>query len=400
MRRPVLPPDKPWRVLICPDKFKGTLTATAAATAIAAGWRRGRPGDLVTLLPISDGGDGFGELLGSQLAAREQRIETVDAAHRPIRATWWWEPRTQTAVVESARIIGLAGLPAGRFHPFDLDTFGLGAVLRAVAKLRPQRCWIGIGGSATNDAGFGLARGLGWHFLDAARQPITRWTDLIRLATVVPPRRPLALAQTLVAVDVRNRLLGVEGCTRVYGPQKGLRPADFEPAEANLRRLARMVAVARPDLRGVAQSRGTGAAGGLGYGLRVFAGARLVPGFGLFAEQTGLEARIRDADVVITGEGAIDATTLGMGKGVGDLARRCHRRGIPCVGLAGSVRQPRLAGRVFARVAGIVPDVAGQADAIREPVRWLTELAFQIARQGTIPVAPQRPSSASRSKGT
>ena len=114
------------RVLIAPDKFKGTLTAHAAAEAIAAGWRKARPADRLTLLPISDGGDGFGQILSTALGAKPQRVQTVDAAHRPLEGLWWWDAKSQTAVIESANIIGLAMLPPKQFHPFQLDTLEIG----------------------------------------------------------------------------------------------------------------------------------------------------------------------------------------------------------------------------------------------------------------------------------
>src|ERR1700756_1294305 len=146
------------KVLIVPDKFKGTLTARAAAMAIARGWRKARPADALELLPMSDGGDGFGEVLSGLLHAKKIAVKTVDAAHRPIRAHWWWEAKSKTAIVESANVIGLALLPSKKFHPFQLDTLGLGAVIRAAVKRGAKHCFVGIGGSATNDAGFGVAR--------------------------------------------------------------------------------------------------------------------------------------------------------------------------------------------------------------------------------------------------
>src|SRR5262245_6414999 len=120
----------PLRVLIVPDKFKGTLTAQQAADAIACGWRSARPQDSLELLPMSDGGDGFGEIISRLLGAEAQTVKTTDAAHRPIEAEWWWHAPSQAAVIESARVIGLAMLPRGKYHPFELDTFGLGALLR------------------------------------------------------------------------------------------------------------------------------------------------------------------------------------------------------------------------------------------------------------------------------
>jgi len=111
------------KVLICPDKFKGTLTALQAAEALAQGWRRSRPEDELTLLPMSDGGDGFGEVLGSVLHTETRTVRTVDAAHRLWEGRWWWEPSSQIAIIETAQVIGLALLPPGQFHPFELDTY-------------------------------------------------------------------------------------------------------------------------------------------------------------------------------------------------------------------------------------------------------------------------------------
>ena len=147
----------PLNVLVVPDKFKGTLTAQAAAELIARGWREARPDDHLVLLPMSDGGDGFGSVLSGLFEGEEQSLATVDAAHRPLQASWWWDRRTQTAIIESAGIIGLALLPPNKFHPFDLDTFGLGAALQATAGKGARNCLMGLGGSATNDGGFGLA---------------------------------------------------------------------------------------------------------------------------------------------------------------------------------------------------------------------------------------------------
>ena len=147
-------------VLIIPDKFKGTLTAAAAANAIARGWKRARPEDRLELLPMSDGGDGFGELVGKMMGATTKLAKTVDAAHRPCRSRLWCDARGKTVIIDSSRVIGLAMLPPGRFHPFDLDTFGLGTFLRVAAVRCARRCLVGIGGSATNDGGFGMARAL------------------------------------------------------------------------------------------------------------------------------------------------------------------------------------------------------------------------------------------------
>ncbi len=194
----------PLRVLIIPDKFKGTLTAGKAAEAIARGWRKARPKDVLELLPMSDGGDGFGEVLGPILGAKLQVFKAVDAAHRPCAVEWWWEPKTKTGIIESAKVIGLAMLPPRRFHPFELDSHGLGLVVRALAAKGARRCLMGIGGSATNDGGFGLARALGWKFLDQNHEVIEHWAALNKLEHLVPPPPRRYFREFYIA---RHRLL-------------------------------------------------------------------------------------------------------------------------------------------------------------------------------------------------
>ena len=363
------------KVLIIPDKFKGTLTAAAAAGAIASGWRRARAEDSLDLLPMSDGGDGFGEVTSALFKARIQHVKTVDAAQRPCETRWWWEPQTGTAVIESAAVIGLAMLPPKRFHPFQLDTLGLGAVVRAAAKKGARRCLVGIGGSATNDGGFGLARALGWEFLDRKGELIERWTALDQLERIRAPRRRRYFSSLMVATDVQNRLLGRRGATRVYGPQKGLRPRDFTLAERCLGRLARVVK--KQFRRDFAREPGAGAAGGLGFGLLAFLGAEMQPGFDLFARQASLERRLHAADLVVTGEGAIDRSTL-MGKGVGQIARRCRELKIPCIGLAGMVGAGPGTG-AFLTQAHALTELTTLAQAKARPAYWLGRLARRAA---------------------
>ena len=365
------------KVLIVPDKFKGTLTATAAAAAIARGWRKARPADRLELLPMSDGGDGFGEVMSGLLGAKKMAVKTVDAAHRPVRAHWWWEAKSRTAIIESANVIGLALLPPKKFHPFELDTFGLGAVVLAAAKQGAQRCFIGIGGSATNDGGFGFARALNWIFLDRGTKPITKWTRLHELAAVHAPKRAKFFKEFIVAVDVQNPLLGANGCTRIYGPQKGLTPLDFPFAERCLRNLAKKAGQSQ------SQEPGAGAAGGLGFGLRCFAGARLQPGFDLFARKAELSRRLRAVDLVITGEGAIDPSTL-MGKGVGEIAGRCLKQKIPCIGLAGTlVPQSGSQKKYFTLQHGLT-ELTDAEEAKRNAAFWLERLAEKVAREARV----------------
>lgn len=368
----------PRRVLIVPDKFKGTLTAQAAAEAIGRGWRMVHPGDELQRLPMSDGGDGFGEVMAALMPAEPRGISTFNAAQQPCESTWWWSADQRNALIESARIIGLALLPPKKFHPFELDTSGLGPVFEAAATYEAEECLVGIGGSATNDGGFGLAKSLGWKFVAEGSAEITRWTHLERLARIIPPSAPFHLPEVIVAVDVQNPLLGPLGASRVYGPQKGLTPEDFPQAEACLGRLADVV---KEQLGlDVANEPGTGAAGGLGFGLRSFLNARLQSGFTLFANYARLEERIRTSDLVLTGEGSIDDSTL-MGKGVGEIARLCQKHGVPCIGLGGnvSISEPQLdRQQLFTATFGIVPTLAQPAEAMLKAELLLTQLAQRV----------------------
>lgn len=434
-----------WRVLIAPDAFKGSLTASTAAQAIAAGWRLQRPQDWLDLCPLADGGDGFGPVLAQWLGAEPRCCATVDAAGRPRRATWWWAsaPRqsgpmaplplasasapASIAIVESAEVIGLALLPAALRHPLPLDDVapqavdqsppahggpdrsgldgtglestgldcsglesrgldsrGLAPLLLAAAQAGAERLLIGLGGSASNDGGFGLARALGWRFFDAKGAPIHRWADLDRLERLEPPSQPPPLPELDIAVDVRNPLLGPEGATAIYGPQKGLTAQQLPRAEACLRRLAQCLEPLHP---GVAERPGSGAAGGLGYGLQVFCGGRLRAGAELVAKHCGLEPRLQAADLVIAGEGRFDVQSL-MGKGTGGLLHRARRAGKPSLLLVGqleplALRQAQAEASaqgcaVLARA--LVPDLTDLDQACAAPALWLERLAQRAAR--------------------
>ena len=291
-----------------------------------------------------------------------------------METTWAWQESSATAVIESARIIGLAMLPKGKYHPFELDTFGVGAVLQGAHERGAKRCVIGIGGSATNDGGFGLARALGWHFFNTHEEDITRWTELHRLTTIRPPENPRLFDDLVVAVDVQNPLLGPNGCSRVYGPQKGLK--EFDLAERCLAQLAAVLEKQHNQFHG--STAGAGAAGGLGFGLMSFAGARAEPGIEIFERYARLTERVQSADLVLTGEGALDAQTL-MGKGVGEVARRCNELNVPCIGLAGVVPEPEKAREKFRATFALTPDLTDTENAFREPGAWLERLAGKVA---------------------
>ena len=361
-------PLLPLSILIAPDKFKGTLTAPQAAKAIARGWKAARPEDRLTQLPISDGGDGFGALMAGAIGANSLTIETQDASHALTNAPCWID--SGTAIVESANILGLAMWSAKKRRPLALDSRGLGIVLRDERFTNCRQIIIGIGGSAINDGGFGMARELGWHFESDRGEPICDWINLVNLKKIHPTETKLS-GEIIVAVDVQNPLLGPNGCTRVYGPQKGLREEYIPQAEAALARLAKVWDTQMGE--DVASLPGAGAAGGLGFGLRCFAGAKIQSGFEIFAEAAGLDAVLREVDVVVTGEGAMDRQTV-MGKGVGELAKRARANGCRCVGLAGMVKDRPALAEVLDDCRALT-DLTTATEEQVNAARWLEKLA-------------------------
>jgi glycerate kinase len=221
-----------------------------------------------------------------------------------------------------------------------------------------------------------MARSLGWTFFDERGATIERWTELHSLSRCQPPQTAGWPNEILVAVDVQNPLLGSSGCTRVYGPQKGLQEEDFDLAERCLTRLADVME-SQSGCR-VANEPDAGAAGGLGFGLRSFLGARLAPGFGLFADHTGLKERLSEAGLVVTGEGAIDRSTF-MGKGVGELAALCREAKKPCLGLGGAVIDRAAAAQFFTRAYALTPDLTNPESAFADAEEWLARLASHAA---------------------
>ena len=368
------------RVLVVPDKFKGTLTASQAARAIATGWIATRPNDVIEMLPMADGGDGFGEIVGHLLNAQRQECLTMDSAGQTISATWWFAPTTRTAIIETAQANGLARLPSNHYHPYKLDTFGIGALLKAATRAKAQRIYIGLGGSATNDGGFGLARALGWTFWNSRGAEVRAWTELLELTRVQAPSQKLPTTTELViAVDVTNPLLGPSGATRVYGPQKGLRESDLRMAEDCLTRLAH--ATEQLLQHDFANEPGSGAAGGLGFAFRAFCGGKFQPGAEVFSALAGLAQRVHSADLIVTGEGALDHQSL-MGKGVGTVAQACARAGKRCLCLAGSVSTEPMGipGEGF-RAYSIVPTIADLEYAKLHASECLRRLATRVARE-------------------
>ncbi|MFN8507458.1 MAG: glycerate kinase [Dehalococcoidia bacterium] len=322
------------RVLVAPQEFKGTLAAEEAADAIAAGIARVRPDWEIDRLPMSDGGPGFLDAL-RRAVRNDTHAEVVrDALGRPVLGRYLSLRGRSAAVVEAAQANGLMHMAADERDALRADTFGVGELLLAAMRHRPTTLLIGVGGSATTDGGAGMARALGARLLDREGGTVTAGGGGLALLDHIEWKRPEAFAtvDVVVATDVVNPLTGPNGAAHVFGPQKGATPEQCVALDAAL---ARFAAVVRRDL-GVEleQVPGAGAAGGLAAGLIAFLGARVASGFDVVAEAAHLRARLREADVVVTGEGSFDSQSL-QGKVTGRILELAAEAGKPCTVLAG-----------------------------------------------------------------
>jgi glycerate kinase len=325
------------RVVIAPDKFKGSLSASEAAKAMARGVARAAPGASIDRVPMADGGEGTVAALVAATGGSFREATVHGPMGEPVAARFGLLGDGRTAAIEMAAASGLVLVPPDRRNPLVATTRGTGELLLAAIAAGAERVIVGIGGSATNDGGAGLGQALGFRLLDSAGHELGPGGGTLgRLARIdASGRRPeLDGIAVAVACDVTNPLCGPRGASAVYGPQKGATPAMVEVLDANL---AHFAAIVERDLGiSIRNIPGSGAAGGLGGGLVAFANGRLEPGINLVIEAVDLRARLEGADLCLTGEGALDDQSA-FGKtavGVGRLARSL---GCPVLALAGSI---------------------------------------------------------------
>jgi glycerate kinase len=325
------------RILVAPDKFRGTLTARQAAEAFATGWRRERPHDDLELVPMADGGEGTMDALVDALGGRVEPSTVTGPLGDPVGAAFASVSSRggRLGVVEMARASGLALLDEGRRDPLRTTTRGTGELMARAIDAGAERLVVCIGGSATNDGGVGMASALGGRFLDATGRPIADGGEaLVSLARIdLSAMHPgLARVQVTGACDVDNPLTGPSGASAVYGPQKGASADDVAVLD---RALGHLAAVVERDLAiALRDEPGAGAAGGLGFGLMAFCGARLHPGVEVVIDAVGLVERIARADLVVTGEGSLDEQSL-HGKTPAGVLEACGLAEVPAVIVCG-----------------------------------------------------------------
>jgi glycerate kinase len=367
------------RILIAPDKFKGTLNGREVAENIAKGLFDVLPDAQIEIVAMADGGEGTAEAICDARGCSWVQCRAHDPLGRKIGARYGWIEQENIAVMEMSEAAGMRRLSESERDPIRATTFGVGEMIWDATKRGAKEIIIGLGGSATNDGGFGMARALGFRFLRDGQTEIQSLVELPLLKRIEQPKerngpkRPRIVA----AVDVKNPLLGKNGATQVFGPQKGATKSDLDNLEPALTTLADVVATQFGfDYR---DESGAGAAGGLGFGLLSFCGATIRPGFEVVAEAVGLEPKMKDADLAITGEGSLDRQTL-EGKTPVGVARLARKLGKPVFAIVGRASEDREVREIFDGVyQNARPGMSEQenmkraAELLRENARDLAE---------------------------
>jgi glycerate 2-kinase len=380
------------KIVVAPNAFKGSLSAPQAAAAIADGVRQVFPDADIVEVPVADGGDGTVEALVSAHHGTLHEVEVEGPLGDPVIALYGLIEGGRTGIVELASASGLALITPDQRDPRQASTYGFGQLLEAVRKAEVEEIIAGIGGSATNDGGAGMAQAIGYRLLDVAGRDLPRGgAALVNLDRIVRPAEAVhGLGLIRVACDVDNPLTGPKGASYVYGPQKG---ADDDTVRELDHALAQLAKVIERDLGiDVADMPGSGAAGGTGAGMVAFLNAVLVRGAPLVVEAAGFDRALKGADLVITGEGRVDGQTA-FGKAPGEVARRAQAAGVPTVLLAGSkgAGWETLMGKGVTEVVALAQEGDNLQDLMHDARPALTRAAARAVKDLLRPKSDRRP---------
>lgn len=376
-RVPKLRPAQNVKILVAPDKFKGSLPAVAVVEAIRRGWASVRPQDEMVAAPIADGGEGFAAAMCLALGGEWVACRALDPIGREVDARFAWVERERLAIIEMSEASGIWRLQPGELAPLRASTFGTGQLMRAAVEKGAKTILVGLGGSATTDGGIGMAAALGYETLTSDGEPLEPIPANLTALTRIVTEGAVDLPEVIAACDVQNPLLGPRGTARVFSPQKGADARMVEALEMHLENLAHVVA---QDLGcDHREAPGAGAAGGIGFGLMSFCNAKMRPGFDLVAEVLRLPEQVAAADLVITGEGRLDAQTL-EGKGPAGVAALARAAGKPVLAFAGSIADNRAVAELFSATCPIIDEPVGLSEAMARGGEFLERAAARAAR--------------------
>jgi glycerate kinase len=347
---------------------EGVLKACPQAEAIA--------------VPFADGGDGLSDIILDALQGQAKFVSASDPLGRTVPSSFCWVPDRDMAAIEMAKASGLALLAAEELNPLQTTTYGTGELIRAALDLGVSRIVVGIGGSATNDGGIGMAAALGARFLDAAGKEVRPVGKALQnIAAIDMSGLDPRIGRTHIEVicDVDNPLVGENGAAHVYAPQKGANPDQVKELDAGLENLAAVISKCLA--KEVRWLPGAGAAGGLGAGLFAFLGAKLRSGVEVMLDLVGLEEKIRDADLVLTAEGRLDEQ-IAYGKGPAGVAACARKQGVPCIVVAGSIADelPDLDALGINAVFSLCPGPITLTEAVEGAPRYLKRTVEQVLK--------------------
>ncbi len=372
------------KVIIAPDKFKGTISAAKAAEAMANGVIEVHPDAKVIKCPLADGGEGTLEALVQAGRDSLMMMEVLDPLGRKIKACFGLiNKKRRLAVIEMAKASGLYLLKPEERRPLIASTYGTGQLIKRALDYNPELMIIGIGGSATNDGGVGMARALGGKFLDSSKNEISSGAaglmelDSIDLSGL---DKRLEDVEIVVASDVKNPLLGADGAARTYGPQKGASPDQVIKIEIGLKNLSQ-IAIDELNLEpGIVKLPGVGAAGGLGFGLKEFLKARIKPGAELIISESNLTQKMDCSDMVITGEGMIDSQTI-YGKTIEGVSKLASKKGIPVIVIAGQKEEGLDTGSLMIDWVFSLTEYFSLEESINKPAYCLERVTIEALKK-------------------
>ena len=365
------------KIIVAPDKFKGSLSSFEVCKAISRGIKRNNKNNVVSECPMADGGDGFASVMKNYLKTATIDCDTLDPLGRKIRASYQWNELQKAAVIEMASASGLVLLNKKERNALYTSSLGTGLLIRHAIDKGAKKIILGLGGSATNDGGTGILSALGFQFSNEQGDPLpASGENLQRIRIIIPPSF-IPVINFELACDVNNTLYGTHGAAYIYAPQKGADEKQVVILDHGLQNLSRVII--QQTGKDISNIPGTGAAGGIAAGLLPFFEVEMKNGIELIIAASKIEEFLADADLLITGEGKIDNQTS-AGKVVGHVAFLAKKRGLDCIAFCGSVELNVFETLGVKKIVALVDELSTEEQAMKNAASLLEEKVFQTIK--------------------
>ncbi len=365
------------RIVVAPDKFKGSLSSFEVCEALKEGFRQFRNDIQVQAYPMADGGDGFASVLKHYLHTQTVFVQTVDPLDRPLHAQYEWDQQHGSAVIEMALASGLVLLKKEERNPLLTSTYGTGLMIKQAISHGARKILLGLGGSATNDAGTGILSALGFRFFDQNNNPVSPSGGSLNAIKKIETPDPIPEVSFDIACDVQNTMFGIDGAAFIYGPQKGADPAQVKLLDEGLRNFAEVLKVhTGKDVSGIP---GTGAAGGIAAGLLPYFDVNMKKGIEMIVEASRIEDALSGAQLMVTGEGRIDGQSS-TGKVVGYLSSLVKEYDLPCHAICGEsdLKEAEWRDLGLEKIVTLVDASTGRDETMRATREYIIKKAPQL----------------------